>query len=867
MAEISPTQAHAEATPGTKRRRGCLGCVGTLLIWALIALVALSSILGGGAIVLIQRTLPATSGTLTFPALNDTVTVIRDRWGVPYITASTQHDLFFAQGYVTAQDRLFQMEVNRRVAGGKLAAMFGRGPNDSVLHVDEFLRTLGLYQGAQAEYDGLDADTRAELQAYADGVNADLRERSDRLPLEFTILGITPAPWTAVDSLAYGRVVALSLSSTWSTKYARAMLLGQVSQTTVEALYPPYPRQNPTLLTARGDAAPLTPPTHLQGQVATRAVAPPVVALQALSPARRAAFAQLPGDALVRAAAAQDLLGGVAEALGSNNWVVDGTLSSTGKPLLANDPHLGISMPAIWYEVGLRGGGEDVEGFSFPGVPGVIVGHNTNIAWGVTNVEADTSDLYLEHLDPAGHPGEYLYQGGWLPLTVREESISVRGETRPVTITVRATQHGPLLNAVVADLHTFADVALKWTALQPGYTFSGFFQLDRASDWASFRAALAHISICQNFVYADRQGNIGYQMSGWVPIRSADNQLLPVTGEVADHEWQGYIPAEQLPSLFNPPTHIIATANNQIVPDAYPAYVSAYWDRGYRARRIIDLLQESPSLSIADFKRIQNDVLSVPATQLAPLFVAAGETAGGDAATGAHLLKNWDGQMTRESGAAAVYEVAAGMLARETIEPVLGPRLYEVYRSNTSASNLYLTLTTLLRTPIAPFFGASTDAQAATARTGALARALGDAVHQLRTTLGPDPTRWHWGTLHRAHFAHPLAGVTPLNVVFDIAPLDRPGDSTTIDVGGSGGFSADPPNYDQGSIPSMREIIDLSNFDHSLWVIPVGQSGQPYSSHWSDLLPLWDAGDYQSMVYSTEAIGHAARDVLILRRA
>lgn len=863
MSTISHTPAGA---PTTKPRRGFLGCLGSLLVWALVVLIVFTSLVAGGAAVLVQRTLPSTSGTVTLSALNGTVTVIRDRWGVPYITASTQHDLFFAQGYVTAQDRLFQMEVNRRVAGGKLAEIFGRGPDDGVLHTDEFLRTLGLYQGAQAEYDGLDADTRAELAAYADGVNAEVRGQSDHLPLEFTILGITPAPWTPVDSLAYGRVVALALTSSWSTKYARALLLGQVSQASVDTLYPPYPRQNPTLLTALGTAAPLDSTGHQQGPVAARAPAPPVVAFQALSPARRAAFAQLPGDALARAAATQDLLGGVADALGSNNWVVDGTRSASGKPLLANDPHLGISMPAIWYEVALRGGGEDVEGFSFPGEPGVVIGHNTNIAWGVTNVEADTSDLYLEHLDPAGHPGAYLYQGGWLPLTIRPETITVRGETTPVKITVRSTQHGPLLNAVVDDLHSYTDVALKWTALQPGYSFSGFFQLDRASNWASFRAALARISICQNFVYADRQGNIGYQMSGWLPIRSADNQLLPVTGEISDHEWQGYVPADQLPSLYNPPTHLIATANNQIVPDAYPAYVTAYWDRGYRARRIIDLLEATPKLSIADFERIQNDVLSLPATQLSPLFVAAGSAAGGDAATGATLLNSWDGQLTRDSAAAALYEVAAGTLARETIEPVLGPKLYEVYRNNTSASNIYLTLADLLKTPSAPFFGASTDAQAATARNTALARALADAVHQLRATLGPDPAHWHWGALHQAHFTHPLAGVAPLNTVFDIAAVDRPGDSTTVNVGGSSRFSADPPSYSQRSIPSMREIIDLSDFDHSFWVIPVGQSGQPFSSHWSDLLPLWDQGRYQSMAFSTEAIGHAVHEVLTLRR-
>ncbi len=869
MSESRIVVVTGQASGQASRRAGCLGCLGTALVWGVLVVVVLASALVAGGTIFVQRTLPITSGTLSVPSLERTVSVVRDQWGVPYITAATQHDLFFAQGYVTAQDRLFQMEFNRRVAGGALSEIFGAGSDKSLLRTDEFLRTLGLYPAAQAEYDSADADIQAELNAYADGVNAFIDQHTGSLPLEFTILGFTPRRWSPVDIVAYGRVVALSLDNTWQRKYTRALLLQKIDPAAVQALFPPYPKANPTLLTASGQAAPLAgSPGGSQAQVAD---VPSGAHLTGSPDAQRVAFAGLTPNLLAATSTLRELLGSVSDALGSNDWVVDGTKTTTGFPLLANDPHLGIREPAIWYQVALRGPGVDVAGFSFPGVPGVIIGHNQNIAWGVTNVDADNTDLYLEKLDPAGHPGQYLFQGTWKPLITRQEVINIRGGS-PVTFTVRSTaEHGPLLDGVVADLKPLTApttaIALKWTALQPGYTFVGFFELDRAANWSDFRAAISHISISQNFVYADQTGNIGYQMSGWLPIRPADNDLVPVPGDDGTHEWRGIVPFDQMPSLFDPPTHVIATANNQIVPNDYPAYVTTEWDRGYRARRIVDLLSSASTLSVADYQRIQNDVYSVPASQLVPLFVFAGQAAGGDAAAGAKLLAGWDDQMTRQSAAAALYEVATGTLARELFEPVLGKKLYSTYQGTALISELALALIDLLQAPAPPFFNTASIAQVVQQRDAVLARALTDAMAQLRATLGSDPAHWRWGDLHKAAFEHPLATVTPLHLIFGIPPVARPGDGTTVNVGGDGDFSADPPSYDQTEIPSMRQIIDLSNFDHSLWVIPAGESGQPFSAHYSDLLPLWDQGRYEPMPFSARAIGGATRDVLILRPA
>lgn len=846
--------AQTQTTAQPVRRRGGFGRIlGRILIGALIALLVIALIATAVGVWFVQRTLPQTSGALQVNGLHGTVSVLRDTYGVPHITGNDLHDVIFAQGYVTAQDRLFQLEFNRRVAQGRLAEMFGSGGKDRPLvDADAFLRTLGMYAAAQTELASLDDTTRGELQAYADGINAFVSSHKDSLPLEFTVLGITPAPWSPIDSLAYGRVVAYSLDGTWNTKYARAIVTAKTTIETARTLFPTYPTENPTLIPTRvsGFASALGA-TQQQTTTLGATNAPDIEAL--------ASMVQLSPTLLHGADVVRDLLGDVHDGLGSNNWVVDGSKSATGKPLLANDPHLGIRMPAIWYEIGLRGGGLDVIGFSFPGDPGIVIGHNNYIAWGVTNVDADNTDLYVEKLDPTGHPGMYQFDREWRPLETRQEVIKIRGES-PVTITVSSTLHGPIMTDVVGDLKKhpeLAPVALKWTALQPGYTFAGFFQLDFARNWNEFDAAVSNISISQNFVYADVDGNIGYRMSGLLPIRPVENETLPVSGSTSAHEWKGYVAQSEMPRLYNPSNHIIVTANNQIVDDNSSQYVTTDWDYGYRARRITDLLSAATNVSATDYQRIQADVLSIPASKLTPKFITAGSSATGDAATAAKILNGWDYTMTRDSAAAAVYEATAGALARATIEPVLGKDVYGVYRDNFSSSGVYTVLINLMNQPTAPFITSSPNE--------VIVKALNDAMAELRSALGSDTSKWRWGALHQAHFAHPLASAFPLNYLFDVAPVDRPGDSVTVNAAGGGGFSADPADYSQQTVPSMRQIIDLSNFDNSLWVTTTGESGQPGSAHYSDLVPLWDQNKYQPMYYSPEKQASSATGILTLK--
>ncbi|HEX6819189.1 MAG TPA: penicillin acylase family protein [Ktedonobacterales bacterium] len=838
--------AMAQPLYARPRRGGAWRVIRRILLLLLVALVVVAALGAGAGYVFIERTLPQTSGSLTVAGLSASVSVVRDGYGVPHITATSLHDVAFAQGYVTAQDRLFQMELNRRIAQGRLAEIFG----SQLVDTDAFLRTLDLPDAAQAELASLDDASKQELQAYADGVNAFLTSHQNSLPLEFSILGFAPQPWQPVDSLAYARVLSETLDGKWFTKYTRALVQAKLGASVLPILYPLYPPDNPTLIHTRIRRTP-----DGAGDVATlatgRTTLAQSLALAPLIPAPGAPdLSRGAGD--VRA-----LLGGIADSLDSNNWVVDGSLTASDKPLLANDPHLGLQMPAVWYEVALRGGGLDVIGFSLPGIPGVIIGHNDYIAWGVTNVEADNTDLYLETLDPTNHPGQYFYEGSWQPLKVRHETIKVRGGS-PVSLTVSATDHGPLMNSVDADIKSFAPVALAWTALQPGYTFRGFLQLDQARNWDDFTGAVEQISINQNFVYADTSGNIGCRMSGLLPLRNPENHDGPVPGNTADHDWHGYVPQDQMPSLFNPSDHMIVTANNQIVDDAADIYVSRYWDYGYRARRITDVLQKARSLTPADMARLQSDIYSLPASSLASRFVGVSGSLSGDAGAAGRILSSWDFNMTRGSAGAAIYEVTAGLLAREVIEPVLGADLYGIYISTLSTSGLYTVLIDLLADPQPPFFADSS------ARDAAIVRALTNVMATLRSTLGDDSTKWTWGALHQAHFEHPLASVKPLDLLFGVGALTRPGDGTTVNSGGAGGFSADPPSYQQQSGPSMRMIVDMSTFDASLWVTTTGESGQPLSAHYSDLMPLWDQGQYQPMHFSVSAVGQDAHDVLTM---
>ncbi len=778
------------------------------LLLAGIVVLMIAFALGGAGVYLIRRALPQTNGTLAFTGLQDAVEVLRDHWGVPHIFARNAHDLFLAQGYVHAQDRLWQMELNRRTASGRLAEFAG----EPALATDRLFRTLGLRRAAEAEFAHLDPETKEALELYAAGVNEFVAQHGSALPLEFTLLRLTPDPWSPIDTLAFGKLMAWVLGGNWSSELMRAHLVARFGVEGMRFLMPPY-----------SDSAPIIVP-------------------------REASYHTWNTAALFRLLDAGQ---GISE-VGSNNWVVSGTRTTTGSPILANDPHLEAQMPSIWYEMHLVGGPYNVAGSTFPGTPGVVIGHNADIAWGVTNGGPDVQDLYMEQFDPAD-PTRYRYRDAWEPATLVREEIKVKGRAAPVVETVRITRHGPILNSVVDGLGAF--LALRWTALEPGSLSTSIMRLNRAHTWSEFRAALRLWTVpAQNFVFADRQGNIGYQLPGRIPIRAKGIGLLPVPGWTGEYEWIGEIPFEQLPSVLNPRRGYIATANNRIVPDGYPYFISADWDPGFRARRIETMLADSPHASLGQMARIQLDLTSLPAQA----FVRAlsripltNEPAAGLLAQLRAELESWDGVLRPNSRPAAIYEAVRLSLVPLVFKDVLGPELYTRYLGH--VSSWQTVLLRLLETPTSPWWGPA-------GRDAVVTRAFTEAYDLLNARLGPDRSGWTWGRLHTMQFVHPVGRMPAVAWIFNVsAPPTSGGDATTVN---NGGF--DLATFRQRTVASYRQLLDLADWDRSLSIHTTGQSGVPFSPHYHDFVLLWAAGRYHPMLFSRDRIEDALDGKLTL---
>jgi len=838
MTASSPTPQRRRA-PRWVRILGFLAAI-------LVTLVAILSI---AATLVIRGALPQTRGDLAISTAHGTITVTRDTYGVPHIAATDAHDAYLAQGYVTAQDRLWQMDFNRRVAAGRLSEILG----PSTAATDKYLRTLGLTRSAVGDIANLKPALRDELTAYTEGVNAFIDTHKDSLPLEFRILGYTPETWTNVDSLSYGKVISLSLDGTFNTKLARMDVLAQAGPQAAAQLFPAYPNDNPTLLDGTGNnVIPLgTSETTYNPKAAS--------ALFNLTPIQQSALGHLPTAAQDAAQWIRQQLGNLASVEGSNDWVVSGAHTTTGKPIVANDPHLGINYPSIWYEVALKTDTIDEVGFSFPGIPGIIIGHNAYIAWGVTNGQVDNTDLYIEKLSSDGT--QYLYDGKMLPIVTRTETIKVKGAADQ-TLLVQSTQHGPILNSISGQLKDHPEIApisLKWTALQPEYSFAGFFELGMAQNIDQFQAAIRDISISQNFVFADTQGNIGYRLSGWVPIRLVGNGLLPVDGTTSANEWTGQVAFDKMPHVLNPSSGIILTANNRLVSADYPYYITNDWDIGYRAHRIEQLLTAKPVLSPDDIAAIQNDIHSLPAEQIVPAYLQAAQNdSSKGAATASKLFTGWNFELTRDSAAAAMYAVTTSYFIQDAVKSAIHGTTYTDWLNNEYGISQLLLGRNLVTNPQAPLLDGTS------ARDAAVVKAENEAFDYLSKFFKTgDTSQWHWGTLHQAHFDHPLAAaVDALRLVFPNQSVGRPGDVSTVNVGGDGGFVGN--DYSQASLPSMREIIDLGNFDQSRFITTTGESGQSFAAHNFDMLPLWDQGKYQPMWFTAAAVSANTQDVLTI---
>jgi penicillin amidase len=776
--------------------------LGRWLGWGLLGLVALLVLGAGGGWLWLRQSLPQIDGEIRVEGLQAPVTIVRDRWAIPHIEAQSLEDAAFALGFVHAQDRLWQMEFQRRVGAGRLAEIVGA----AALPTDRFMRTLGLYRRAAASFDHLSAEARAWLEAYARGVNGWLATRRGPLPPEFLILRHDRIePWTPADSLVWLRLMALDLGTNYRSELLRARLSTRLTDQQIADIWPPYPDDAPITLAAPTPGPGLEPP---------------------------AAIGSGSGD-------------------GSNAWVLAGSRTRTGAPLLANDPHLRLQAPGVWYLAHLKSPALEAIGATLPGLPAIVLGHNGAAAWGFTNTGADVEDLFIERLDPAD-PGRYLTPDGPAPFTVRSEVIRVKGAP-PVTIAVRETRHGPVFSDLMPDAATlFGDdhvLALAWTGLaEDDRTADALLALDRARDWPGFvEAARAVGAPMQNILYADTAGHIGFIAPGRVPVRRRGDGRWPAPGWSGDHDWQGWIPFDALPRALDPKDGRLFNANNRVVPASYPYLLTADWDAPYRARRLAELLAGG-DYDLAAFAAIQSDERSPLAEDLLPILLEA-KPASPAAAAAMDELRAWDRVMRPGGRAPLLFAAWYRELSRLIQADKLGP-LFPAFWGVRPEFMAEI----LKRRPA--WCDDLTTAAVETCAERA-SRALELALADLARRYGPDQTDWRWGAAHPARMAHPIFGEQPLLDRLVNIEVESGGGDTTVNVGH---FAPGDEQHPFASVHAAgyRGLYDLGDLDRSRWVAATGQSGHPLSSHYRDLTRLWALGEYVPMTRRAEAYGKDA---------
>lgn len=812
--------------------------------------VALAVVLSVVGVWTVRQSFPQLDGSLRVQGLGGQVEVHRDKSGIPHIYADTPDDLWIAQGYVHAQDRFWEMDFRRHVTAGRLSELFG----SATLEEDKAIRTMGWRRVADLELQELSDKTKGYLDAYAKGVNAWLGAHPDASArsLEYSVLklqnsGYKPEPWSALDSVSWLKAMAWDLRSNLEDEIDRSLAATTLPKDRVAQLYPGYPfdRHDPIVTQGTIDKGVFDEKTEPQLQGG--------------------------GAALMRAAEAldrvPDLLGtDEHDGIGSNSWVVAGRHTVSGKPLLANDPHLSAQMPSVWYQAGLHCRVKsaacpyDVTGFTFSGVPGVIIGHNDRIAWGFTNLGPDVADLFLEQVKG----DTYLFKNEWLPLETRQEVIKVAGGD-PVTLDVRTTRHGPLVSDVMANVQPSDGanaVALQWTALQPGSAAEAIFELNEASDWHEFRAAASLFDVpAQNLVYADVDGAIGYQAPGRIPVREKGDGSWPVPGWTGEYEWKvAPIPFDQLPSTTDPADGYIVTANNAVIdPQRYQPLLTNDWAYGYRSQRILDrLAQETKKgkVDAATMARIQSDTHNGLASLLVPALTKV-ELAG-PSVRARELLRGWDGSQDLASAPAAYFNAVWRHLLKATFDDDLvpaarpggGDRWYEVMRG-------------LLDRPDDLFWDDVTTKGKQERRDDMLRQALASAHEELVQLLGADPAGWRWGDLHQLTLTNGTfgtSGIGPIEALFNRGPLAVPGNKDAVNATGW--------NVQQGyaitAVPSMRMIVDLGDLDRSRWINLTGASGHAFHTNYWDQAELWARGETLPMVSTRAAVKKAATETLLL---
>jgi penicillin amidase len=765
---------------------------------ALLLLLVLVLLAAGGISLALRSSLPQTEGRLALPGLGAEVRVTRDARGIPTIRAASDRDAALALGFVHAQDRLFQMDLMRRLVAGRLSEWLG----SRALMSDRYFRTTGLYRAAQQQYALLSPELRGVLDAYAAGVNAYLATRRGALPADYYVvdaaslpwIDATPEPWQPADTLAWGKLMAQFLGGSFRRELLHARLAKLLKPEDLAILYPPYPKDGPIAVDEAALWLKGLPLDWIYGQIPE------------------------------------------ASSFASDNWVVDGKHSLSGKPILANDPHLGFSAPSIWYLARIETPELALAGVTAPGAPFVVIGHNQRIAWGFTNTESDVADLFIERLDPADKT-RYLVPGGSAPFTMRREQVLVRGAD-PVMLDLRETRHGPVISDLGGAYGEVAGSAGGDSVLALEATFldgedrspEAFRALNRALNWDAFRAALKdYVAPQQNMVYADIDGNIGFLAPGRVPIRGKGDGWLPSPGWSGEYDWVGYIPFDQLPTAFNPASGRVVSANNKIVPESYPYFLGRDWDLPNRALRINELLDQTPKQSPDASAAMQADTLSLLAKDLLPLMLAIEP---GDKATAEALdrLKAWDARMDRDEAAPLLFTAWLRTFDRAVFAAKLGDNdaLIDYWDASPHPDVVRSILTRHIEWCAAPPLKTCADQ---------LKASLKQARAELTDRYGADMAGWSWGRAHDARFANQLWSNIPILRSLVATTIPANGGYDTLDRGVSIFGARDP--YADLHGPTLRMIVDLADIDSTRFMIAPGQSGNVASHHYSDLMVPW----------------------------
>ncbi len=779
----------------------------------------------------IRKALPQLEGEMTVVGISGPVKIYRDEYGVPHVYADEESDLMFATGYTQAQDRLWQMDMLRRVASGRLSEIFGT----KTIQADKALRTLGFMRMARMISDSLKPETRILLESYADGVNYFIKTHVDNYPAEFTLLRIEPEPWKPEHSMALSRILAWQLSMGWYVDVAYDQIKDSVNYTMFQEIFPKFPESAPLIL-------PTVPEYLLQKwgfkDSPQKIKAENVFPIGQSSP-ELADFVE--ANLLIK-----NILGWEGFAIGSNNWVVDGSHSTTGKPILANDPHLGHGVPSLWYEMHLVGGRFDVTGFTLPGMPFAVLGNNRHVAWGFTNVQNDDADFYREYIKDS----TYYFNGAFRPLKWDDEKIAIK-DTSDIMYRVRSTHHGPIINDLFDYMNEKA-ISVRWTGHDVSYEVEAILGMNLATNWIEFRSACSQFkSPAQNVVYADIDGHIAYQFMGNIPIRKYANGIAIWDGTQLENDWLGYWPFEKNPFELDPTTGILSSANNKTAGTWFPLFISDYWEHPSRIMRIQELLHSKEKFSVEDFKLFQNDLYSFHAKEVLPFLLEACQA--DSLYTKADItsednfqynesylfLKYWDCKMGKDSRGAALFNV----FFQRLLENIYHDDLGELYEPFIKLSNIPARVTTQLLGLKNSGWWNDKKTKSIEDRDAILRRSFNEAIESLVRRFGPEPASWTWEKLHHVTFKHVLGVQKPLDFLFNIGPYPVGGNTTTIS---NSEFHYSDTLFATVLGASMRRIVDLSDLGHPATTVTIGQSGQPFSPYFKDQVDNWLNGKYKT---------------------